>query len=83
MVIAIVGGVLGDLLGKVAIWNLSRLKVASEGLVKSDTFLVYEDPKFYAWGIVFALVVGVIASLIPAWRGSRVEPVDVLRGQIG
>ena len=83
VVIAIVGGVLGDLLGKVAIWNLSRLKVASEGLVKSDTFLVYEDPKFYVWGIVFALVVGVIASLIPAWRGSRVEPVDVLRGQIG
>ena len=55
----------------------------TEGLVKSDTFLVWEDPAFYVWGIVFALVIGVIASLIPAWRGSKVEPVDVLRGQIG
>jgi ABC-type lipoprotein release transport system permease subunit len=52
-------------------------------LVKSDTFLIWEDPKFYVWGIVFALGVGVTASLIPAWRGSLVEPVDVLRGQIG
>jgi ABC-type lipoprotein release transport system permease subunit len=30
-----------------------------------------------------ALCVGLTASLIPALRGSRVEPVDVLRGQLG
>ena len=35
------------------------------------------------YGVVFALVVGMIASLLPAIRGARVEPVDVLRGQIG
>ena len=83
IIVAIVGGVLGDILGKIAIVQLGKLKVHTEGLVKSDTFLIYEDPKFYVYGIVFALVVGVIASLIPAWRGSKVEPVDVLRGQIG
>ncbi|GAC1575996.1 MAG: hypothetical protein NVS3B20_25130 [Polyangiales bacterium] len=83
VVIAIVGGVVGDLLGKLAIFQLSKLKVPTEGLVKSDAFLVYEDPRFYWWGLVFALVVGVVASLLPAYRGSRVEPVDVLRGQIG
>jgi lipoprotein-releasing system permease protein len=83
IVIAIVGGVVGDLLGKLAIVQLSTLKVRSEGLVKSDTFLVHEDPRFYAYGILFALVVGVVASLIPALRGAKVEPVDVLRGQIG
>jgi lipoprotein-releasing system permease protein len=83
IIVAIVGGILGDGLGKLAITQLSKLKVHSEGLVKSDTFLIWEDPKFYVYGIVFALVVGVIASLIPAWRGSKVEPVDVLRGQIG
>ena len=82
-IVAIVGGILGDLLGKLALYQLGKLKVHSEGLVKSDTFLVFEDPKFYVYGIVFALVVGVTASLIPAWRGSKVEPVDVLRGQIG
>lgn len=82
-IVALVGGILGDLIGKIALGQLAKLKVHTEGLVKSDTFLIWEDPKFYVLGIVFALVVGVIASLIPAWRGSKVEPVDVLRGQIG
>lgn len=82
-IVALVGGLLGDALGKLALIQLGKLKVHTEGLVKSDTFLVWEDPAFYVWGIAFALIVGIIASLIPAWRGSKVEPVDVLRGQIG
>lgn len=83
VVISLVGGVIGDLLGKVALVQLAKLRVHLEGLVKSDTFLIYEDPRFYLYGLAFALVVGVFASLLPAIRGSRVEPVDVLRGQIG
>ncbi len=62
---------------------LGTLKVKQEGLVKSETFLVYEDPVFYFYGVFFALFVGLLASFIPALRASRVEPVDVLRGQIG
>jgi lipoprotein-releasing system permease protein len=81
--IALVGGVLGDTLGKIAVHYLGLLPVRMEGLVKSDTFLVHEDPAIYVWGILFALVVGVVASFVPALRGSRVEPVEVLRGQIG
>ena len=83
VIVALVGGLLGDGLGKIALLQLAKLKVHVEGLVKSDTFLIYEDPAFYVWGVLFALVVGVVASLVPAWRGSKVEPVDVLRGQIG
>ncbi|MDP9000306.1 MAG: ABC transporter permease [Myxococcota bacterium] len=83
IIIALVGGVLGDVLGKVAIHYLGQLPVKAEGLVKSDTFLCHESPSFYVWGIVFALLVGIVASLIPAFRGSRVEPVEVLRGQLG
>lgn len=83
VVISLVGGLIGDGLGRVALGFLSRLKVHTEGLVKSETFLIHEDPAFYWYGLAFALAVGVIASLIPAWRGAKVEPVDVLRGQIG
>lgn len=83
LIIAIIGGALGDVFGKIALIQLAKLPVRMEGLVKSDTFLIHEDPKFYIYGVVFALVVGVVASLLPAIRGSRVEPVDVLRGQIG
>ncbi|MBL9021571.1 MAG: ABC transporter permease [Myxococcales bacterium] len=83
MIIALVGAAAGEIGGHYLIGFLGTLKTKQEGLVKSETFLVYEDPKFYVYGFVFALVVGVVASLIPAWRGSKVEPVDVLRGQIG
>ena len=81
-IIALVGGLIGAVGGHYLIVLLGGLKTHQEGLVKSETFLVYEDPKFYFYGIGFALVVGITASLIPAIRGSRVEPVDVLRGQI-
>jgi ABC-type lipoprotein release transport system permease subunit len=54
-----------------------------EGLVKADSFMVSDDPSLYWYGLAFAMLVGTIASLVPAWRGSKVEPVDVLRGQIG
>ena len=83
IIIALVGGVLGDVLGKVALHFLGKLPVKAEGLIKSDTFLVHESPEYYVWGILFALLVGTVASFIPAYRGSRVEPVEVLRGQIG
>jgi lipoprotein-releasing system permease protein len=83
VIVALVGGIVGDIAGKIALVQLAKLQVHTEGLVKSDTFLVWEDPAFYVYGIGFALVVGVTASLLPAWRGSQIEPVDVLRGQIG
>ncbi len=83
VIIAMVGGVLGDVLGKVSLYYLGKLPVKAEGLIKSDTFLVHESPEYYVWGILFALLVGTVASFIPAYRGSRVEPVEVLRGQIG
>jgi lipoprotein-releasing system permease protein len=81
-IIALVGAALGDVLGHYVLVALSHLKTHSEGLVKSDTFLVFDDPRFYWYGAGFALVVGLFASVIPALRASRVEPVDVLRGQI-
>lgn len=81
-IIALIGAALGDVVGHYVIVMLSHLKTHQEGLVKSETFLVYDDPRFYWYGATFALVVGLVASVIPALRGSRVEPVDVLRGQI-
>jgi lipoprotein-releasing system permease protein len=83
MVVALVGAIVGDLAGWRLLHFLGALKVKTEGLVKSDHFLIHEDPWFYVYGVVFAVAVGVVASLIPALRGARVEPVDVLRGQAG
>jgi lipoprotein-releasing system permease protein len=82
-IIALSGGAVGSVLGHYLIVALSHLKTHQEGLVKSEYFLVYDDPRMYGYGVLFALLVGIIASLVPAIRGSQVEPVDVLRGQVG
>ena len=82
-IIATVGAAVGEVLGHYLIVLLSHLKTHQEGLVKSEYFLVSDEPVMYAYASVFALATGVVASLVPAVRGSQVEPVDVLRGQIG
>ncbi len=83
VVVALLGALVGDLAGWRLLEFMGALKVKSEGLVKSDHFLIHKDPWFYLYGAVFSLVVGLVASWIPATRGARVEPVDVLRGQAG
>jgi lipoprotein-releasing system permease protein len=82
-ILALIGAAVGDIVGHYVLVGLSHLKTHQEGLVKSETFLVYDDPRFYWYGAFFALGVGLLASVIPALRASRVEPVDVLRGQLG
>jgi putative ABC transport system permease protein len=41
------------------------------------------DPKFtagtFAWGLAFALGVGLLGAAYPAWRATRLAPVDALR----
>jgi lipoprotein-releasing system permease protein len=79
--IALLGALLGDLGGHLVVRLLGQLKTPQESLVRSDTFLVFDDPRVYVEGTLFALAVGLLAALLPAYRASRVEPVDVLRGQ--
>lgn len=83
LVVAALGGLFGNLLGWRLVHFLGTLPVKSEGLVKSTTFQVYEDPAFYVYGVAFAVVVGLAASVLPALRASRIEPVEVLRGRLG
>jgi lipoprotein-releasing system permease protein len=80
VIIAALGAALGNLGGWRMVEFLGGLRIRQEGLVRSQTFLVHKDAAYYLYGTIFAIVTGVTASLLPAWRGSRVEPVDVLRG---
>jgi len=81
--VALMGGAIGDVLGWLAARGLSHVQVKMETFVKAESFVIDDKPEVYLLGLVFALLVGVLASMLPARRAARVEPVDVLRGQIG
>lgn len=79
--VAIVGASLGAGLGHLLLSFMRTLRSASGlGYSKPSTFAIYERPMMYVLAFAFAVAIGLIASLLPAWRASRVEPVDVLRG---
>jgi lipoprotein-releasing system permease protein len=82
-IVATVGGLAGAGLGFAFCRWLETVRVHVEGFVKSDGFVLADSLRLYLFGCGFALAVGLLASLLPALRASRVEPVDVLRGQIG
>lgn len=76
----------GALAGDLGAWRLIAYldSLIDKTRPYSETALyVYDDPTVYVLGAVFAVTVGALASLLPAWRGARIEPVDVLRGRVG
>jgi lipoprotein-releasing system permease protein len=80
-VVAVIGAALGAGAGHFVLAAMRTIKSASGlGYSKPSTFAIYERPAVYAMAFAFAVAVGLLASFVPAWRASRVEPVDVLRG---
>lgn len=74
-VIGLLGGTIGLLLG----WGLAGLlnAVTSAGLGGSSIFTV--TPRLGVIAIGFALILGMIAGLYPAWNAARLDPVKALR----
>lgn len=80
-VVAVLGATLGAGASHLVLSALRGIRSASGlGYSRPSTFAIYERPLVYVLAFGFAIAVGVLASLVPAWRASRVEPVDVLRG---
>jgi putative ABC transport system permease protein len=69
LVLTIAGGLIGMALGTVA----SRLLA---GLMQWPALLGWQS---YALGFGFSAAVGVVFGFYPAWRASRMDPIDALR----
>lgn len=81
MFIGIVGGLLGLLLGGVMSYAISMAPFETEAIPTVKTFPVNFDPLFYLIGSVFALITTFFAGYLPAKKGSKIDPVDIIRGQ--
>lgn len=71
--LCLIAGVLGSAAGIVMLWGISKMPLADAVIVP------YWDLPIVAKAMITALAVGLVASLYPAWRAGRLQPVEALR----
>lgn len=81
LMMALTGAVFGISVAKLLVLYLKTIRVHMEGVTRGDSLFVVDLPMIYLLGGLFALFAGLLASLIPAYTASKVEPVSVLREQ--
>jgi ABC-type antimicrobial peptide transport system permease subunit len=71
--LCLVSGALGSVLGVALLWGISKIPIADAMIVATW------DAQTFVNSIGVALGVGLIAGFYPAWRASRLQPVEALR----
>lgn len=79
-IVLAVGAGAGAVLGAAVTWLVSQVPLPINGIFKTDRFIVTWDPAHYAGAVLTAVVMVMVASLIPARRAARLEPGDIVRG---
>ncbi|MSU24776.1 MAG: ABC transporter permease [Opitutus sp.] len=74
------GAVGGALFGAAVTSAVEHVPLTISTLFKTDHFLVEWNPWHYVEAIATAVVMVMIASLVPARRAARLEPGDIVRG---
>ena len=80
LLLGILGAILGSVVGVAIVLILSVSKITfnfgrQEDLILAPTV----DPRELITVSLLVVVVAVVASLQPAWKASRMEPIDALR----
>ncbi|MFT5247708.1 MAG: putative ABC transport system permease protein, partial [Gammaproteobacteria bacterium] len=69
VVLCLIGGVIGLLLVYLVMVGISYA-------TELEFFLSWDNASM---GLLISIIVGVISGIIPAWRASRLDPVDAMR----
>ncbi|MBI3538550.1 MAG: ABC transporter permease [Chloroflexi bacterium] len=77
MVLSILGGIVGIALGILFVEGLNQLPALAGLLENSIT------PGLFSQGMIIALILGCVGGLYPAWRASRLQPVEAMRYEGG
>lgn len=81
LLIGIVGGSLGLLLGLGVSYLISISPFETQAIPTVKTFPVNFDGLYYVIGAIFALITTFFAGFLPARKASKIDPVEILRGQ--
>ena len=80
IVAGLLGAVVGCLLGALMIEGLALIRFGTDTPSGQGQFLLDRDFRVYLMASLFALVAAAVASVMPARRASRLDPVQVVRG---
>jgi len=73
LLLCFVAGVFGSISGVILVMLLVKVPVVS-GMLSAKW-----DVGLFAQAVGVALLIGLIAGIYPAWRASRMQPVEALR----
>jgi len=79
-IVLLIGCVTGWAVGAGVTYGLGRVPLPIRGIFKTDVFVVSWSIWHYVQATTTAIVVVMVASLVPARRAARLEPGDVIRG---
>jgi len=79
-IVLAIGCLLGMGFGAGVTYAVSKIPLSISGIFKTETFVVSWNKWHYVAASTTAIVMVMIASLIPARRAARLEPGDVIRG---
>lgn len=81
MFIGVVGGLIGLAMGGALSFLISKAPFETEAIPTLKTFPVNFQPLFYVIGAIFAIVTTFFAGYLPARKASKIDPVEIIRGQ--
>jgi lipoprotein-releasing system permease protein len=79
-IIGLAGSVFGVALGSAMMRAIGQVEIKPPGSVDPVTLPVYWGADQFALAVAFALGSAIVAAWLPARKGGRVQPVDILRG---
>lgn len=81
LLIGIIGGAVGLLMGYGVSVLISKAPFETEALPTVKTFPVNFELAFYIGGSLFAIITTFFAGYLPARKASKIDPVEIIRGQ--
>jgi lipoprotein-releasing system permease protein len=79
-IVLAIGTVGGAIFGATATYAVSTMPLAITGIFKTETFIVAWSGWHYLQAVLTAVVMVMVASLLPARRAAHLEPGDIIRG---
>lgn len=80
VIVLAIGCLLGMAFGAAVTYGVSKIPISITGIFKTETFVVAWSGWHYVAAVGTAIVMVMLASLVPARRAAKLEPGDVIRG---